>query len=310
MLPSDDEDAARRAQMLLDDPRVTHFHDPEQYAGRAWAGVLGLQSVAWDVYLLFDERAAWGDPVPVPREWFHQLGDERADPVRRRTGHALAQALHGAGRAAGWPVAPEAPEAAQWDAAREAALARLPATDQDGDERCADCRAARRLSSCSLGGWRHLVLRQEGGGGFIASGTEPVGDADGRREVCLSVTGMRCPECMLRAGAGAIAVKGVEEVGVRLDDGEMCILIAWSATVRDEDVAAAVRAQGFGAAVIPCAAGSSASGPSAGLPDLPAEPRFARRTVPRECDVARIGASRPTRRCRRRRSAPPLITRR
>jgi len=250
MLPSDGEDAARRAQRLLDDPRVTHFRDPDQHAGRAWAGVLGLPNVAWDVYLLFDERVEWGDSAPVPREWFHQLGGERADPARRRTAHALAEALHGAGRAAGWPVAPEAPEAAQWNAARDAALARLPAGAEDGDGRCADCRAAHRSSSCSLGGWRRLVLRHEGDGLFIASGTEPAGVPDGRREVCLAVAGMRCPECMLRAGTGALAVKGVDEVEVRLDEGEMRVLVASSATVGDDDLVAAVRAQGFGAEMI------------------------------------------------------------
>lgn len=255
ILPSDDENAARRAQLLLDDPRVTHFHDPDQHAGRAWAGVLGLPDVAWDVYLLFDDRAAWGDPAPVPREWFHQLGGDQADPARRHTAHGLAQALHGAGQTAGWPVAPKAPEAAHWNAARDAALARLQA-DADSDGRCADCRAARRLSSCSLGGWRRLVLRQEGDGLFRASGEEPAGDPDGRREVYLAVTGMQCPECMLRAGASALSVKGVDEVEVRLDNGEMRVLIASSATVSSGDVAAAVRAQGFGAEVITGAPGS------------------------------------------------------
>jgi hypothetical protein len=249
-LPSDDEDAAGRARGLLDDPRVTHFYDPDQYAGHAWAGVLGLQDVAWDVYLLFDTRAAWGDTAPAPREWFHQLGGGQADLVRRHTAHTLAQALHGAGRTAGWPVSPEAPEAAQWDAARSAALARMQAADADRDGRCTDCRAAGRLSSCSLGGWRRLVLRRENHGNFIVSGEEPAGDPGGRGEVRLAVTGMRCPECMLHAGAGALSVKGVDEVEVRLDNGEMRILIASSATVSDEDLATAVRAQGLGAEVI------------------------------------------------------------
>ncbi len=250
-LPSDDEGAARRAHALLDDPRVSHFHDPDQHAGRAWAEVLGLRDVAWDVYLLFDRRAEWGDTVPVPREWFHQLGDDHADPVRRRTGHALAHALHGAARTAGWPVAPEAPEAAHWNTVLDAALARMRTADTDGDGRCTDCRAAaRRVSSCSLGGWRRLVLRQEHDGLFMVSGTEPAGDPEGRREVRLVVTGMQCPECMLHAGAGALSVKGVDEVEVRLDTGEMRVLIALSGIVSDDDVATVVRAQGFGVEVI------------------------------------------------------------
>jgi hypothetical protein len=212
--------------------------------------VLGLGDVAWDVYLLFDDRAGWGNTAPAPREWFHQLGGDQADPARRRTAHALAQALHDSGRTVGWPVSPEAPEAAQWNAAREAALARMQGADADSDGRCNACRAARRLSSCSLGGWRRLVLRQDGNGLLLASGEEPAGDPDGRREVRLAVTGMECPECMLHAGAGALSVKGVDEVEVRLGNGEMRVLIALSAIVSDEDLATAVRRQGFGAAVI------------------------------------------------------------
>jgi hypothetical protein len=45
-------------------------------------------------------------------------------------------------------------------------------------------------------------------------------------------------------------VKGVDEVEVRLGNGEMRVLIALSAIVSDEDLATAVRRQGFGAAVI------------------------------------------------------------
>ena len=38
MLPSDDAEAARRAQVLIEDARVTQFHDPDKLAGQAWAG--------------------------------------------------------------------------------------------------------------------------------------------------------------------------------------------------------------------------------------------------------------------------------
>ena len=55
---------------------------------------------------------------------------------------------------------------------------------------------------------------------------------------------------MLHAGAGALSVQGVDEVEVRLDNGEMRVLIALSPIVSDEELATAVRAQGFGAEVI------------------------------------------------------------
>jgi hypothetical protein len=247
-LPSDDEGAARRAHALLDDPRVTHFYDPDQHAGRAWAGVLGLQDVAWDVYLLFDDQAAWGNTAPAPGSGSTNSAATRQTCAATHGSYACT----GASRRrsdGGWPVSAEAPEAARWNAARDAALARMRVADADGDGRCAACRAAGRMSSCSLGGWRRLVLRQEGDG-LLVSGEESPGEPDGRREVRLAVTGMQCPECMLHAGAGALSVRGVEEVEVKLDCGEMRVLLALSAIVRDADLATAVRTQRFGAAVI------------------------------------------------------------
>jgi hypothetical protein len=130
MLPSDGDEAARRAARILDDPRVTHFRDPERHAGRAFAGALGAPGlVAWDVYLLFDAQAAWSDPAPAPRDWLHQLGDARADPARRRRGAGLAESLHGSAGAMGWPVPPAAPDRARWSATQAAALGRLGAAE-------------------------------------------------------------------------------------------------------------------------------------------------------------------------------------
>ena len=170
--------------------------------------------------------------------------------MHRRTAGELARALHEAGRAVGWPVAPNAPRLEHWSRAHDAALARLHVTDPKGDERCAECRAAGQLSSCSLGGWRRLLLRLEGGGQFIASPVERLSDPEGRREVHLAVKGMQCPECMMRVGAGALSVNGVSEVEVGLDDGKLRVLIALGATAGDDEVAASVRERGFEARLI------------------------------------------------------------
>ena len=96
------------------------------------------------------------------------------------------------------------------------------------------------------------------------SGTRSPDDANFRLEICLYVTGLRCPECMVRAGEGALSVRGVEEVEMRLEDGQACALIGRSATVSQEDLLDAVRAQGFGAEAMltrrngPCPGGLSA----------------------------------------------------
>jgi copper chaperone CopZ len=245
MLPSDSEASARRAAVLLQDPRVNQFHDPQRHAGQAWAEVLGIQGIAWDTYMLFAGGALWDGGAPMPDEWFHQLGDDRADPARRRTASALAHALYEAALAVEWPAAPQAPNEAEWFLARDAALAQVAAGMPGADERCAACRAASKVTSCSLAGWRRLLLRTEGTGRFSASPVERPSTPDGRRQVDLAITGMECSECMLRAGSAVLSLKGVEEVEVLLDDGELHALVASWATATDDDVAAAVQGQGF-----------------------------------------------------------------
>lgn len=95
MLPGDDVRTAEGASKILDDPRVTQFHDPQRRAGRAIASSLGwVDDVAWDVYLFYPERAEWRALPPSPLEWVHQLGGwEKADPDRFRTGRNLEEEL-------------------------------------------------------------------------------------------------------------------------------------------------------------------------------------------------------------------------
>lgn len=55
--------------------------------GRAVSPHLGLESPAWDVWLLYDRNATWGeDPMPAPAWWEHQLQslppDRRLAPER------------------------------------------------------------------------------------------------------------------------------------------------------------------------------------------------------------------------------------
>jgi len=250
ILPSDGAEPARRATALLDDPRVMQWHDPAQRTGRAFAETLDVQDLAWDVYLLYGEGAPWSDPAPSPAAWFHQLGGDRAEPSRRRSGHELAVALHETARKAGFPVSGAPPDEADFAAARERALERLRAPEES-DVRCATCAAAERLTSCSLGGWTRLVARAEGDGTVTVSGTEPASPAGGWNVLRLRLSGLDCPECMLRAAAGPIALDGIEEVEVVLDAARMRVLFT---PVRDADVDAALvalRAQRFGAVAEP-----------------------------------------------------------
>lgn len=86
-LGAEEHDVPRAAD-LLPDPRARHYWDPEQAVGGPFAGVLGMDSPAWDVWLLFDRDARWRDldAPPDPAWWAHQLNglpdSLRLDPDR------------------------------------------------------------------------------------------------------------------------------------------------------------------------------------------------------------------------------------
>ncbi len=86
--------AKQAARTLLNDRRVTHFHDPRPAlaVGRTFGKRLltGESPLAWDMYLFYDGTAEWRRRPPRPDDWRHQLGSDNAhaDP-RFRVGEAL-----------------------------------------------------------------------------------------------------------------------------------------------------------------------------------------------------------------------------
>lgn len=83
MLPSDAKLTVGRATKSLDDPRVTHYWDADNVLSKAWAPVLGIDDEAWDVYLLYDKDAEWGEMPPKPIYWQEQLGISDATKLDR-----------------------------------------------------------------------------------------------------------------------------------------------------------------------------------------------------------------------------------
>jgi hypothetical protein len=75
MLPSDDEQAARRATTFVGDSRARQFWTPTPWVGEAFQGPLGLAAEpAWDVYLVYARGIRWeGDVPPKPSSFMHQL---------------------------------------------------------------------------------------------------------------------------------------------------------------------------------------------------------------------------------------------
>ena len=91
MLPDDTKATAKRSARIIDDPRVRHFYDPEQWSGTAIAGGFDWEGkVAWDVYLFYDRGSQWTEGPPAPVDFMHQLSWE---PTHFRTGDDLVLGL-------------------------------------------------------------------------------------------------------------------------------------------------------------------------------------------------------------------------
>jgi hypothetical protein len=103
ILPDDDAVAAARAARSFDDDRVTHYWDGDRALGFSLGEALALPprdpgrrtGVAWDVYLLFGRGARWGEALPVPSFWMHQLDDVPASRAPRLDGAVLKRRVEG-----------------------------------------------------------------------------------------------------------------------------------------------------------------------------------------------------------------------
>jgi hypothetical protein len=92
VLASDGQFAVGQATKNIPDPRATHYWDANADLVKSFAPVLGIQGKAWDVYLLYDQSAEWGDTAPKPVFWQDQLGiseesqldaDKMTDEIKR-----------------------------------------------------------------------------------------------------------------------------------------------------------------------------------------------------------------------------------
>ncbi len=91
MLPEDTEVGAGESALIIDDPRVRHFHDPARRSGQAIAAGLGWEDyVAWDIYLFYEPGSRWLDGPPAPAHFAHQLP---RDSAHFRTGDDLLHEL-------------------------------------------------------------------------------------------------------------------------------------------------------------------------------------------------------------------------
>ncbi len=93
ILRSDNEESAKLAPRLIPDPRVTHFWVASRDVGKMFQAPIALKTEpAWDVYLVYPPGVRWGDSVPVPEYFQHQLGG-RLPKEQRLNGPGLAQRI-------------------------------------------------------------------------------------------------------------------------------------------------------------------------------------------------------------------------
>jgi hypothetical protein len=82
ILDDDDLAAARSAGAALADARLVQLWDGGAELARSLGNALrirareredGMHGLAWDVYLLYERGARWGDAPPPPALWMEQL---------------------------------------------------------------------------------------------------------------------------------------------------------------------------------------------------------------------------------------------
>jgi hypothetical protein len=105
ILDEDDAAAARSAGAKLTDSRVVQLWDGGAELARALGRSLaiparereaGAHGFAWDVYLLYDRGARWGDAPPPPSFWMDQLRQVSPAQAPRLDGPALRARVEGA----------------------------------------------------------------------------------------------------------------------------------------------------------------------------------------------------------------------
>jgi hypothetical protein len=74
MMRKDSLERADAQAVPFEDLPVVHVWDAERQVGNLYSKTLGLQSTAWDFYLLYPPGVTWDeDEPPEPAFWMHQL---------------------------------------------------------------------------------------------------------------------------------------------------------------------------------------------------------------------------------------------
>ena len=80
VLQSDNYKAATTAHEYFPDERAVFYWDGDQDLGMSYGRTIDLprgRQLAWDIYFVYGPDVEWGDTVPLPTDWSHQLGIDK-----------------------------------------------------------------------------------------------------------------------------------------------------------------------------------------------------------------------------------------
>ena len=85
MFPGDNKGRAQTRTEEFNDSRVSYYWDGDKLTGAEWQKALGIDKVAWDVYLLFGPNTRWDGATPTPAFWMHQLNGVTKAPCLNKS---------------------------------------------------------------------------------------------------------------------------------------------------------------------------------------------------------------------------------
>jgi hypothetical protein len=77
---ADNRQLAEEGAGILNDPRVKNYYEPKPDVVMAFGNLVPLPRdapLAYDVYFLYDKNAEWGNSLPKPDDWWHQIIDDK-----------------------------------------------------------------------------------------------------------------------------------------------------------------------------------------------------------------------------------------
>src|SRR5437667_3830865 len=85
MFPGDNKGRAQTRTEEFNDSRVSYYWDGDKLTGAEWQKALGIDKVAWDVYLLYGPNTRWDGATPTPAFWMHQLNGVTKAPCLNKS---------------------------------------------------------------------------------------------------------------------------------------------------------------------------------------------------------------------------------